>query len=160
MKAWFLRFTLREQLMLLAMAVAIVTYIVVALVLVPMEQQRRERSARNVATAEALGRVDAMVTELEALRGSGNRSARGGNRNLTALLNRSVAGYGLQISRLQPNSQGAVQVRFESVPLEPLLRWIHRLETADGLLVQELSMSQVSAAGYVSVSLRVSGAAG
>ncbi len=157
MKSWFLRFTLREQLMLLAMAVAVLGYIVVALVLLPMERQRDEHAARNVAAGQVLGRVDAMVTELEALRDNSSRAASGRNRNLTALLNRSAANLGLQISRLQPNSRGAVQVRFETAALEPLLRWIHRLETADGLVVEELSMSQTSAAGYVSASLRVAG---
>ena len=61
MKAWFLRFSIREQLALLVMAVAVAIYLVVILLVAPVADARRELVARNVATAEALARVDRMA---------------------------------------------------------------------------------------------------
>ena len=48
-----------------------------------------------------------------------------------------------------------MQVRFESAPLGPLLRWIHDLESERGLAVEDLSMSQTATAGVVSASARI-----
>lgn len=156
MKAWFLRFSIREQVALLLMAAAVLAYCVVMLLLQPLGRSRAELAARNVATAEALRRVDDMATELRALRSEVAASGRSGGRNLTASLNSSAERYSLSISRLQPSSSGAVQLRFERAALEPLLRWIHELETAEALQVDDLSLSQTGDAGVVSATLRVS----
>ncbi len=154
MKDWFLRFSLREQVYLLIMAVALTVYGLFFLVINPLSDAREELRARNESTAEALHRVDALAAELRSLRQS-NTSTRGAGRNLTAQLNASANRFGLQIARLQPNSRGAVQLRFEAAVLDGLLRWIHQLETVEGLLVEELSFSQTSSAGVVSATLRV-----
>ena len=155
MKDWFLRFSLRDQLALLALGAALLVYLIFMVLIQPLEQSRSEMSARNTATAEALGRVDAMAAEIRALRAAGQSGRAGGNRNLTALLNSSADSFQLPISRLQPNNRGAVQLRFEAVPLESLLRWVHRLESAEGIRVEELSISQTSSAGVVGATLRV-----
>ncbi|EAQ99077.1 type II secretion system protein GspM [Congregibacter litoralis] len=155
MKDWFERYTLREQLALLAMALVVTLYLLGVFVIQPLGQARADLAARNTATAEALLRVDAMATEIRALEDTegstrGTRSA-----NLSASLNQSAGRYALRVSRLQPNSQGSVQLRFESAPLDALLRWIHELETTQGLRVDDLSLSQTSTAGTVSATLRV-----
>lgn len=156
MKAWFLRFTVREQLALLLMALAVAIYLIVVLLVAPIADARRELVARNAATADALARVDRMAAEIRELRKNNAGADRSARRNLTALVNSSAERFGLRASRLQPSSSGAVQVRFESAPLGPLLRWIHDLETERGLLVEDLSMSQTATSGIVSVSARVS----
>lgn len=155
MRAWFLRFSVREQMALLIMVVAIVAYALLMFVVLPLGDAREAMAARNVATAESLVRVDGLASELRALRDSGSAEQRSGRRNLTALLNSSAERYGLRASRLQPNSRGAVQVRFEAAALEPLLRWLYDLENGQGLMVEELSMTQSSAAGIVSATARI-----
>ncbi len=155
MKDWFLRFSLRDQLALLALAAALMAYLVFMLLIRPVEESRRELSARNAATAEALGRVDMMAAEVRALRAVGSTGRSSGGRNLTALLNSSADGFQLPISRLQPNSRGGVQLRFEAVSLESLLRWVYHLESAQDILVEDLSISQTSTAGIVGANLRV-----
>ena len=157
MKDWFLKFPLRDQVALMALAVAVSLYVIFVLIVVPMGDAREELARVNVATADQLQRVDLMAAEIKALRGSGSSSGASSNRNLTTLLNGSANRYQLSITRLQPNSRGAVQLRFERAPLEQLLRWIHELETSESLLVEELSVSQTGNAGVVSASLRVAG---
>lgn len=156
MKEWFLRFSVREQLALLLMAVAVGVYCIFMLLVQPLARSREELAARNLATAESLKRVDMMATEIRALRAGDTPANRGARRNLTSSLNSSAERFGLRISRLQPSSSGAVQLRFERAALEQLLRWIHELETAEALQVEDLSLSQTSDAGVVSATLRVS----
>lgn len=155
MKDWFERFSLREQLALLIMFSAVFVYVVVLFVVRPLGQAREELSARNAATAVVLQRVDAMATEIQSLRGAQSDSGAASSVNLSASLNESASRYLLRVSRLQPNSQGSVQLRFESAPLDALLRWIHELETLQGLRVDDVSLSQTSTAGVVSATLRV-----
>ena len=155
MKDWFLRFSVREQLALLAMAAAVLLYGVVLFVVAPLQAARVELMDRNVATAAALARVDAMASELRALGDTAGEARRSDGRNLTALVNSSAERFGLQPTRLQPNGRGAVQVRFESAPVAALLRWLHDLETQRDLAVEELSLSQTAVAGNVSATLRV-----
>lgn len=158
MKAWFEGFSLREQGALLIMAAAVVLYVLFLFVICPLSQARAEWSARNLATAEALRRVDVMAAEILSLRESSTEGSRSSSGNLSASLNQSASRYALRVSRLQPNSQGSVQLRFESAPLPSLLRWIHELETVQGLQIDELSFGQTSTAGVVSASLRVASA--
>lgn len=155
MREWFLRFSVREQLALLLMAVAVLAWLLFVLALAPLSEARSELARRNEATALVLARVDAMATELRALGDSAGSAGRPDARNITALVNSSAERFGLQPSRLQPNSRGAVQVRFEGAALAALLRWIHDLETSRGLVVEELSLSQTASAGSVSATLRI-----
>jgi type II secretory pathway component PulM len=155
MKAWFEAYPLREQLALLLMAAVIVIYILVLFVFRPLGQAKSELAARNVATAEVLQRVDVMAAEIRSLRNADSGRSSAPAANLSATLNDSANRYQLRVSRLQPNSRGAVQLRFESAPLEALLRWLHDLESRQGLLLEELSLSQTSSAGVVSATVRV-----
>lgn len=153
MKEWFLRFTPREQLALLGILVLVTVYLIMVLAVMPMRHAREQLTQTNMATADVLQRVDSLASALIAQREGTSAPAR--SRNLTSVLNSSAVAAGLRISRLQPNSRGAVQLRLEGVPFAALLRWLHELETAQGLLLEELSVSPGGAPGIVSASLRV-----
>lgn len=155
MKAWFLRFSLREQVALLVMLAALAIYVALFFLVLPQGRARAQLAAINLATADTLTEVDAWAAEIRALRAAGGPSARSSRPGLSALLNESASRYALSISRLQPNSRGAVQLRLESAPLEALLRWIHYLEYSENLVLEELSLGQTSSAGVVSATLRV-----
>lgn len=153
MKQWFLRFTPREQLALLVMALVVAAYLLVVAAVLPLERARAQLLDTNAATAAVLQRVDNLASAIMAQREAGSGPAR--SRNLTALLNTSAEAAGLRITRLQPDSRGAVQVRLESVPFSPLLQWMHALELSEGLVIEELSVSQAGSVGIVSATLRV-----
>lgn len=153
MKQWFLRFTPREQLALLVMALVVSAYLLFVVAVLPLERARTQLINTNAATAAMLQRVDHLASAIMVQREAGAGPAR--SRNLTALLNTSAEAGGLRITRLQPNSRGAVQVRLESVAFAPLLQWMHALEANEGLVIEELSVSQAGTAGMVSATLRV-----
>jgi len=93
------------------------------------------------------------IAEPRAVRESDARPGR--QRNLTSLINQSTARQALQVSRLQPNSRGEIQVRLESAAFDALLAWLYELEYREGLLVREVSITQSGTSGRVNATIRV-----
>lgn len=153
MKAWFLQFNQREQLSLLALALALGLYLLYQLVWSPLDERRDQLALQNRGVAESLQRVDVMVSEVVQLRDSDTRATT--RRNLTSLVNQSTSRWELQVNRLQPNSSGELQVRLESAAFDDLLAWLHDLEYREGLLVREVSITQSGAVGRVNATVRV-----
>jgi general secretion pathway protein M len=153
LKAWFLQFNQREQLSLLALALALALYLLYQLVWSPLDERRDQLALQNRGVAESLQRVDVMVSELVQLRDSDTRATT--RRNLTSLVNQSTSRWELQVNRLQPNSRGELQVRLESAAFDDLLAWLHDLEFREGLLVREVSITESGAAGRVNATVRI-----
>jgi len=149
---WLERFTPREQLSLLLLALALIAWAGWMLLWTPLRDARNEMAQRNDATAVVLQRVDAMVSEILALRESGGGARRG---NLVALINRSTGATGLAVSRLQPNSRGEVQVRFEAAAFDDLLAWLYGLEHEEGVIVGEVAISRAGTPGRVNATVRL-----
>ncbi len=153
MKAWYSQLTQREQLSLLLMALAVALYLLYSVLWSPLDARRDSLQQQNQGVAQSLQRVDAMVSEVMQLRDTGSRT--GKRRNLTSLINQSTARHELQVSRLQPNSRGEIQVRLESAAFDDMLAWLYELEFREGLLVREVSVTQSGAAGRVNATVRV-----
>jgi type II secretory pathway component PulM len=153
MSAWFLKLEQREQLSLLALAGVLVLYMLYMFVWSPLHNMRDDLAQQNRGVAESLQRVDAMVSEVMQLRDSDRQV--GNRRNLTSLINRSTSRLQLQVSRLQPNSRGEIQVRMEGAAFDDLLAWLHEMEQGEGLLVREVSITQAGSVGRVNATVRV-----
>jgi type II secretory pathway component PulM len=61
----------------------------------------------------------------------------------------------LPVIRLQPNSRGEIQVRVENASFDDVIKWLHEMESGEGLLVREVSLTQANAAGRVNVTVRI-----
>jgi len=155
MKQWFERFSPREQLSLLVMTLAVGLYLLYMLALHPLASRRDALAAQNQGVAASLQRVDSMVSEIKALGTSGAGAARSGSRNLTTLVNRSTRSHNLQVSRLQPNSRGEIQVRLEAVVFDDLIAWLHDMEYRESLLLQEVAIAETGASGRVNATVRI-----
>ena len=153
MKAWFAKYTQREQLALVLMAVAVVFYLLYALLWSPLAERRSALASQNQGVALSLQRVEGMVSEITQLRAEG-RSA-GSKRNLTSLVNQSTRLRGLEVSRLQPNSRGEIQVRLEEASFDSLLVWLHDMEYREGLLLSEVAITQAGGSGLVNATVRI-----
>ena len=153
MQAWFARLDRREQLSLLVLAAVLILYLVWVLLWSPVVAMRDSMLAQNTATAAALVRVDTLVAELQQARAS---SGPGGQRsNLAAVVNQSTTRFGLPINRLQPGSRGDLQVRLENASFADLVAWLHHLELAEGLLLDEVAITQAGSAGFVNATIRI-----
>ena len=153
MKEWFAGLNQREQLSLFVLGIALVLYLLYMLAWAPLAQRREELAVQNESVGESLQRVDAMVSEIIRLREGGVAST--ARRNLTSLVNQSTGRHGLQVSRLQPNSRGDIQVRLENAVFDDLLAWLDDVENREGLLVTEIAITRSGATGRVNATIRI-----
>lgn len=153
MKAWFAQLGQRDQLSLLALGLVLGLYLVYMLAWQPLANKRELLEQQNGAVATSLQNVDAMVSEILRLRDSG--AGAGTRRNLTSLINQSTRQRGLQVTRLQPNSRGEIQVRLEGAAFDEVLDWLHAMENQEGLLVMEAAVTPAGMAGRVNATVRI-----
>ncbi len=153
MKEWFAGLNQREQLSLLALGIALALYLLYMLAWAPLAERREELALQNKSVAESLQRVDAMVSEVVRLREGGAAST--AQRNLTSLVNQSTGRHGLQVSRLQPNSRGDIQVRLENAVFDDLLAWLDDVENRERLLVTEIAITRSGTTGRVNATIRI-----
>ncbi|MCB1855801.1 MAG: type II secretion system protein M [Halieaceae bacterium] len=154
MKEWFAGLNQREQLSVLVLAVALGLYLLYMLAWAPLADRREQLAQQNQGIATSLQRVDAMVSEIMRLRDE--EGVGGPQRNLTALVNQSTSRRGLDVSRLQPNSRGDIQVRLEGAAFDELVAWLDELESREGLLVTEVAITQSGSPGRVNATIRIS----
>jgi len=152
MRDWFNAQNQRDQLALMVLASAVVLYSLVYFVLMPASAARSQMAANNTAALAQLARVEAKVSQLLDLRA---RSESGQNQNLSSTLSAAAQNAGLIVKRLQPNSRGEVQVRFESVEFDALLQWLQTIEGNEGLRIVDASVSDAGRSGGVNATLQV-----
>ena len=153
MKDWFTQLNQREQMSLMVLAVAVSLYLLFMLVWSPLSGKRDDLAMQNVAVAESLSWVAAMVSEFLQLKESG--ATANNRRNLTTVVNQSTKRMGLPVSRLQPNSRGDIQVRLEDAAFDDVMAWLYEMECREGLMISEVSVTQTGAVGRVNATVRI-----
>ena len=153
-KQWFESLVARDQLALMVMATVLGLWVFIQLIFVELDGRSARLTAGNEALVLKLSRIDLKVEQLAALRAAGG----GVQVNLTRTLSQLSETLGLPVKRLQPNSRGEVQIRFEGVAFDRLLQFLEQIEGSSGLVVIDGSISSAGNNGGVNASLRVSGA--
>ncbi len=152
MQEWFQKFTQREQVYLLSAAVAVFLYLLLMIIWRPLAGMRDDLAEQNAQVASTLLRVKAMASELQRLQSGGGTR---GTRNMNQLINSSTSELGIRPTRIQPNSRGETQIRFEDVNFSQLMRWLHRMEYVEGILVREVAITQGDRGGMVKATVRL-----
>ena len=153
MGRWFETLSRRDQVALLMLGGALLLWLFFQLVVIELDGRRARLTRANQMLAEQLVRVDYKVEQLSGLRaGGGGRQV-----NLTQTLSQTSDALGLAVKRLQPNSRGEVQIRFEGVAFDGLLQFLEEIEGSLGLRVMDASVSSAGQDGGVNATLRVAG---
>ncbi len=153
MGRWFEALSRRDQVALLMLGGAVLLWLFFQLVVIELDGRRARLTRANQMLAEQLVRVDYKVEQLSGLRaGGGGRQV-----NLTQTLSQTSDALGLAVKRLQPNSRGEVQIRFEGVAFDGLLQFLEEIEGSLGLRVMDASVSSAGRDGGVNATLRVAG---
>ncbi len=153
MGRWFEALSRRDQVALLMLGGALLLWLFFQLVVIELDGRRARLTRANQMLAEQLVRVDYKVEQLSGLRADGG----GRQVNLTQTLSQTSDGLGLAVKRLQPNSRGEVQIRFEGVAFDGLLQFLEEIEASLGLRVMDASVSSAGRDGGVNATLRVAG---
>ncbi|MDA9798280.1 type II secretion system protein M [Luminiphilus sp.] len=154
MRQWFQSLVARDQTALMILAAVLGVWVFIQVIFVELDGRRQRLTAGNEALASTLSRIDLKVEQLAALRADGG----GVQVNLTRTLSQLSETLGLPVQRLQPNSRGEVQIRFEGIAFDGLLQFLEQIEGSSGLVVVDGSISSAGNNGGVNATLRVSGA--
>ena len=138
---------------LMILAAVLSVWVFIQMIFVELDGRRQRLTAGNEALASTLSRIDLKVEKLAALRADGG----GVQVNLTRTLSQLSETLGLPVKRLQPNSRGEVQIRFEGIAFDGLLQFLEQIEGSSGLVVVDGSISSAGNNGGVNATLRVSG---
>ena len=147
--------SMRDQAMLALLAGVLLLYVLYQLLLHPLAAANQRLENQNAAAQKSLAAVTQMAAELRALQQGNAQIAGAQNENLTQLIDRTVAGNSLRMSRFQPGSSGDVQVRLDNMTFDQVLRWLNELESGQAVTIRELVIAPGSAAGLVNVSARL-----
>jgi general secretion pathway protein M len=154
MKEWFNSQSPRDQVALLLLAGSLAVFGIFQFALAPASGARSQMALNNQLASAQLSRVETKVNRLLSLRESGDSKQ---SQNLSSTLSAAAQNAGLTVKRLQPNSRGEVQVRFEAVDFDALLQWLQTVEGNEGLRVVDASVSDAGRSGGVNATLRVKG---
>lgn len=154
MREWFNSQSPRDQMAILLLTGFLLVFSVFQFALMPMSENRAQMALNNGAASAQLSRVEVKVSRLLSLRDAGST---GQNDNLSSTLSAAAQNAGLTVKRLQPNSRGEVQVRFEGADFDALLQWLQTVEGNEGLRIIDASVSDAGRSGGVNATLRVRG---
>ena len=76
-------------------------------------------------------------------------------RSLLPTITSTAAAEGLTLSRLQPESNGAVSVVLQVQRFNSLVRWLDTLQSNSGISLQRISVDADGQPGYVNAQLRL-----
>ena len=152
-RQWFQSLVVRDQIALMILAAVLGVWVFIQVIFVELDGRRQRLTAGNEALASTLSRIDLKVEQLAALRANGG----GVQVNLTRTLSQLSETLALPVKRLQPNSRGEVQIRFEGIAFDGLLQFLEQIEGSSGLVVVDGSISSAGNNGGVNATLRVSG---
>lgn len=150
--ALFNKYNRREQMMLLACALAVSIYLLWLVVLTPIQSKRDQLLAANTSSTQALGRVQIMAAQIQQLRAQGNNTS---GVNISGVIDSSLRSNGLSMSGFQPGANGEVRVRLERAAYEPLMQWLYEMEFNQGISVGDLSIASTNDIGQVTVNVRL-----
>jgi general secretion pathway protein M len=151
----FRELNLRDQTMLLVLAVAVVVYLLFQIVWRPLAASNDSLARANTALRASVQHMSQLAAEFRQLQQAGAANTAASGESLAQLLDRTVAAQGLKMSRFQPGSTGDVQVRFDNSAFDSVARWLHQLEAEQGVTVRDLSVTPGAAPGLVNVSVRL-----
>ncbi len=146
------KYNRREQMMILGCGIAVVLYLVWLLLLTPIQKKRDQLYQANTSSTQTLGRVQILAAQIQQLRAQGSANA---NENINGLIDSSLRANGLQMTGLQPGSNGEVRVRLDRAAYEPLMQWLYEMEYKQGITVTDLSLASTNDPGQVTVNLRL-----
>ncbi len=151
---WYAGRESREQQIVLALAVLLVVSLLWLAIWKPISDWRetadnRYRNAQAqldwMMANEARGRAVAQASA-----GSG-----GAGRSLLPIITRSAQAQGIQVNRLQPESNGIVSVSIQGQRFNTVLQWLHQLQENNGVTVLRLAVDAEDHPGIVSAQIRL-----
>lgn len=162
MRQFSMRYSQREQLLLLLCAVLVMFTLLWVLLWQPVMAARTASEARLSYAATAFDEVNRLAAELEYLRQSDVTANQTGAavQALPQAINSLSARTGLTVAALEPAADNrSAGLRFDAVSMPALLNWLAELEKLDGMQLEQLHVAPLgnnpAADNVVNASLQI-----
>lgn len=150
-KQWFLDQSPRDQMMLAIGGGLVALYLLLFMVLFPMQNDLHKKQLRNNAVLNEQQQVYILAGQVMARQQSGGNSNSSG---LNGLLNQSLGEYGLRMENFQPSGNSA-RIRLGSSDFNQVLAWLNEMEVKQGVTVKDITITAESSPGAVLVNLQL-----
>lgn len=151
LKQWFLDQNPRDQMMLSVGGVAVLIYILVFMVLLPMQDNLDRKERRNLVSLQEQEEVRQLAGQVLARQQGGQAVS---NQNLTSLLNDSTREFGLTMENVQPSGNSA-RVRLGASDFNKVVAWLNEMENKRELQISDLTITADRNPGLVQVNLQL-----
>lgn len=150
LKSWYAGLNQREKTMVSLLGVALAILLLMLLVIMPLKNYQSDlRQERDVLKSQ----LGDLTQQVAALQGGGRVVS---NLALNQLINSTAKTYGLKFSSIQERKRNKeIQLRLDDAHFDKLVRWISDLEQKNGLIIENLRVSDTDTVGKVDVSLKV-----
>ncbi len=152
LKQLFLDQSPRDQLMLSVGGLVVLVYILLFLVLFPMQNDLAKKQKRNESALAEQQRVYELAGQVLAKQQGGSDGST--DQSLNSLLNQSLREFGLAMEQFQPTGNAA-RVRLATSEFNKVLAWLHEMEIKQGVLIKDLSVTADKNPGAVLVNLQL-----
>ncbi len=153
LKQRFLDLSPRDQLMLVLGGLALLTYILVFVVLLPMQRDLERMDTRNRQALDEQQNVRQLAGQVLATQQTGGQAGPADG-SLNGILNESLRQHGLRMENFQPSGNSA-RVRLAPSEFNRVLAWLHDMEVRQGLNIRDLTIGADQHPGAVLVSLQL-----
>lgn len=153
MNTWFKAQTSRDQIAIVALAIAVVIYVLVGWIYQPLQAKQAQLTQANDVAAEDLRWMLGAAAKVKTAPAKQASSSAGGS--LSQVIDASVRRAGLKMKRFQPSGDKQAQVWLENVPYAAAMTWLNELEVERGYRIDSASITAASQSGTVNVRIRV-----
>ena len=150
-KQWFMDQSPRDQMMLSAGGVVVLLYILIFMVLLPLQNDLQRTEKRNMVALQEQEEVRQLAGQLLARQGAGQEAVA---QNLTSLLNDSTREFGLIMEKLQPSGNSA-RVRLGASSFNNVLAWLNEMENKHELQISDVTITADRNPGVVQVNIQL-----
>ncbi len=153
MNTWFKAQTSRDQIAIVALAIAVVIYVLVGWIYQPLQAKQAQLTQANVVAAEDLRWMLGAAAKVKMAPAKQASTRAGGS--LSQVIDASVRRAGLKMKRFQPSGDKQAQVWLENVPYAAAMTWLNELEVERGYRIESASITAASQSGTVNLRIRV-----
>ncbi len=152
-KDWYLQQSPREQLLLGVGAIAVVIFLVYAMVWVPLVKSHKAQLQSNkiaLEQRETVRNLGGKILGFQQSNKSTNHST-----SLTQEVHNSLSAHGLSIDKFQPIGSTGVRIHLAKAPLSSVFAWLDEVENKKGMQIKDISVASSDDIGQALVNLRL-----
>ncbi|WP_251358892.1 type II secretion system protein GspM [Kangiella sp. TOML190] len=151
LKTWYVGLNQRERIMVNLLATSFAILLLTLLVIMPLKKYKAGLEAdRNALAAQVVN----LKQQVAAIKGGSN--IKPSQKALNQLVTQTAQNYNISFSSIQERKRDKeIQLRMDEVEFDNFIRWITLLEQKNGLIIDNLRVSDTDEVGKVDVSLKV-----